>query len=90
MKSIKPSFAAVPIVFTVLLSSLSPVVGAGTLDAREAGLASFKFAAAQTAKQQCMNACRARYRDCRYQKGFPSSGCQNVYQDCIRFSCNKG
>jgi len=36
----------------------------GTLNARDADLASLTFAAAQTAKQKCINTCRARYRDC--------------------------
>jgi hypothetical protein len=50
-------------------------------------LASHAFAAAQTAKQQCMNSCRARYRDCRHQNQLPSSECQGIYQDCTRYTC---
>ena len=44
-------------------------------------------AAAQTPKQQCINACRARYHDCRRQNQVPAFECQNVYQDCVRYSC---
>jgi hypothetical protein len=45
--------------------------------------------AAQTAKQlHCMKICRARYRDCRSQKQLPAFECQDVYQDCIHFTCN--
>jgi len=59
MKCSKRSFAVVSLLFAVLLS-----LGIGTLNARDADLASRTFAAAQTAKQQCINTCRARYRDC--------------------------
>ena len=45
--------------FAVLLSS-----SMGTLNARDADLASRTFAAAQTAKQRCINTCRARHRSC--------------------------
>ena len=62
-------------------------LGMGTVNARDADLGSRKFAAAQTAKQQCMNACRARYRDCRRLNQLPSSECRGVYQDCTRYSC---
>jgi hypothetical protein len=44
--------------------------------------------ATKTAKQQCMNTCRSRYRDCRSLKQIPSSECRSVYQDCARFTCN--
>jgi hypothetical protein len=46
-----------------------------------------RIAAAQTTKQQCMNNCRARYRDCRHQNQLPSSECQGIYQDCTRYTC---
>jgi hypothetical protein len=75
-------FAVVSVLFAVLLS---PSIA--TLNARDADLSSRTFAATQTAKQQCMNTCRARYRDCRHQKQIPSFECQNVYQDCIRYTC---
>ena len=52
-------FAVVSVLFAVLLSP-----SRGTLNARNADLASLTFAAAQTAKRQCINTCRARYRDC--------------------------
>ena len=35
-----------------------------TLNARDADVAPLTLAAAQTAKQQCISVCRARYRDC--------------------------
>ena len=82
MKYSKLSFAAVSLFFAVLLS-----LSIGTLDARDADLLSRTFAAAQTAKQQCINTCRARYRDCRRQKQIPSFECQGVYQDCTRYTC---
>ena len=53
MKCSKRSFTLVSALFAVLLSS-----SAGTLNARDADLASRTFAAAQTAKQQCINTCR--------------------------------
>jgi hypothetical protein len=83
MKCSKGSFAVVSLLFAVLLS-----LSIRTLNARDANLASRTFAAAQTAKQQCQNTCRARYRDCRHQKQVSSFECQNVYQDCTRFTCN--
>jgi hypothetical protein len=59
----------------------------GTLKARDADPASSVFAAAHSAKQECMNTCRARYRDCRRLNQLPSFECRNVYQDCTRFTC---
>ena len=58
MKCSKRSFAVVPVLFALLLS-----FSTGTLNARDADLDSLIFAAAQTANQQCINTCRARYRD---------------------------
>src|ERR1700745_2694618 len=78
----KRSFAVVTLLCAVLLP-----LSAGTLHARDADDASRTFAAAQTAKQQCMNSCRARYRDCRRLNQLPSSECRGVYQDCTRYSC---
>jgi hypothetical protein len=46
-----------------------------------------RIAAAATAKQQCMTACRARYRDCRRLNQLPSSECRAIYQDCTHYSC---
>ena len=83
MKCSKRSFAMVSLLFAVLLS-----LSIGTLNARDADLASRTFAAAQTAKQQCINTCRARYRDCLSLKQIPSSECRGVYQDCTRFTCS--
>ena len=78
----KRSFAVVAFLFAVLLP-----LNVGTLRARDADHASRTFAAAQTAKQQCVNACRARYRDCRRMNQLPVFECQSVYQDCTRYSC---
>ena len=83
MKSSKRSFAVVSVLFAVLLS-----LSTGTLNARDADLASLTFAAAQNAQRQCINTCRARYRDCRSRKEVPSFECRNVYQDCTRFTCS--
>ena len=75
-------FPIVPLLFAVLLSS-----SIGTLNARDANPASRTFAAVQTAKQKCINTCRARYRDCRRLHQLPSFECRGVYQDCTRYSC---
>ncbi len=82
MKCGKWSFAIVSLVFAVLLSS-----SIGTLNARDADLASRTFAAAQTAKQKCINVCRARYRDCRRLNQLPSVECRAVYRDCTQYTC---
>ncbi len=82
MKCSKRSFAVVSLLFAVLLS-----LSIGTLNAHDADLASRTFVAAQTAKQQCINTCRARYRDCRHLKQFPSFECRAVYEDCTRYTC---
>jgi hypothetical protein len=75
-------------VLFVLFAALPLVVSMGALNARDADSASLSFAAAQTAKQQCRNTCRARYRDCLSLKQIPSSECRGVYQDCTRYTCN--
>jgi len=59
----------------------------GTLNARDIDLASTSFVAAQTASRQCINDCRARYRDCRRLNQLPSSECRGIYQDCTRYRC---
>ena len=82
MRFSKRSFAVISVLFAVLL-----LLSRGTLNASDADLASFTVAAAQTAKQQCINMCRARYRDCRSKKQIPSFECQDVYQDCTRSTC---
>ena len=82
MKYSKRSFAVVLLLFAALLS-----LSIGTLNAREADLAPRTFAAAHTAKQQCMNTCRARYRDCRHLNQLPSFECRGIYRDCTRYSC---
>ena len=79
MKHNKRSFA---VVFALLLS-----LNTGTLHARDADLASLTHAAVQTAKQQCIHTCRARYRDCLALKQIPSFECRGIYQDCTRYTC---
>jgi len=85
MKYSKRSFAVVSVLFAVLLSS-----SAGKLHAGDHDLASLTFAAARTAKQQCINTCRARYRDCLSLKQIPSFECRGIYQDCTRNTCTAG
>ena len=83
MKCTKWSFAVICVLLAVPLSLSSEKLNAGNAD-----LASrTTLAAAQTAKQQCLNACRARYRDCRRLNQIPSFECRSVYQDCTRYSC---
>ena len=68
---------------TLAVTTLSSLPAA----ALDADLASSNLAAAQMAKQQCINTCRARYRDCRRLNQLPSFECRGVYQDCTRYSC---
>ena len=82
MKCSKRSFTTVYLLFAVLL-----VLGIGPLNARDADPVSRTFVAAQTAKKQCINTCRARYRDCRHVNQLPSFECRGVYQDCTRYTC---
>jgi len=72
----------VSVLLAVLLS-----LSTGRLNARDTDLASSTLAAAHTAKQQCINACRARYRDCRHLNQLPQFECRGVYQDCTRYNC---
>ena len=88
MRSSKLSFVVVAALFAALLSLPSLVASAGILHARNADLAPLTLAAAQTAKQQCMNICRARYHACFSLKQIPSSECRGVHQDCVRYTCN--
>ena len=85
MECSKRPIAIVPVLFALLLS-----LGTGTLNARDADLTSLTFAAAQTTRRQCVNTCRARYRDCRSLKQIPSSECRGIYRDCTRFTCSAG
>ena len=48
---------------------------------------SVTLARAHTAKQQCINTCRARYRDCLRLNQLPSFECRGVYKDCTRYTC---
>ena len=82
MRYSKRSFAVISVLFAVLLSFRG-----GTLNASDADRVSLTVAATQTAKQQCINMCRARYRDCRSKKQVSSFECRDVYQDCTRFTC---
>ena len=82
MKSTKRSFTVLCIVLAAPLS-----LGIGRLNARDADDATITLARAQTAKQQCISACRARYRDCRCLNQLPSFECRGVYQDCTRYTC---
>lgn len=81
----KRSFAVVSVLFGVLLS-----LSAETFNVRDAALAPLTFAAAQTAKRQCINTCRARYRDCQKLNQIPTFECQGIYQDCMRYNCSAG
>ena len=85
MKCSKRSFTVVSVLFALLLS-----FSTGTLNARDADLDSLILAAAQTANQQCINTCRARYRDCRSLKQIPFAECRGIYQDCTRNTCGTG
>jgi hypothetical protein len=82
MKCSKPLFAVVSVFLAVPVS-----FGIGTVYARDAEPATVTLAAAQAAKQQCMNTCRARYRDCRRLNQLPTFECRSVYQDCTRYTC---
>jgi len=75
-------FSIISFLIAVLLSS-----GIGTLNARDIDSTLQILAGAPTAKQQCMNTCRARYRDCRRLNQLPSSECRGIYQDCTRYAC---
>ena len=82
MKCIKRSFAVICVLLAVLLS-----LSIARLNARDADRGSDTLARAQTAKQQCINTCLARYRDCRRLNQLPSFECRGVYQDCTRYTC---
>jgi hypothetical protein len=72
------------------VSALCAVIltwSAGPLNVRDADFASQIVVAAQTAKQQCMSVCRARYRDCRHLSQLPSFECKGIYQDCTQYKC---
>ena len=79
MECSKRSFAVVSVLFALLLS-----LSAGTLNARDAAsLPSRRL----RPKQQCINTCRARYRDCLRLNQLPSFECRGVYRDCTRYVC---
>ena len=82
MKTTSRSFAAA--VSIMLAIPAFSNVGAS---ARDANPTPGRLLAAQTPKQQCVNACRARYRDCLRLNQIPSFECRGVYQDCTRYSC---
>jgi hypothetical protein len=81
MKCTKRSSSVICIVLAMPLS-----LSIGRLNARDTDGAT-SLARAQTAKQQCVNICRARYRDCRHLNQLPYFECRGVYQDCTRYSC---
>jgi len=83
MKCSKRSFAVVVSLLFAMLLSLS----IRTLNARDVDFGSRTFAAAPTAKLQCISTCRARYRDCRHLNQLSSFECRGVYQDCTRYTC---
>ena len=83
MKHTKRSFTVISAAVLAVPLSLS----VGRLNARDADGATSTLARAQTVKQQCISACRARYRDCRRLNQLPSFECRGVYQDCTRYSC---
>src|ERR1700733_2995734 len=83
MKCNKRSFAVVFVLLALLLS-----LSTGMLNARDADLSAPTLAAAHTNKQQCINSCRARYRDCRSLNQIPLPECRGIYQDCRRDTCN--
>jgi hypothetical protein len=78
----KRTFVAI----AALCAALLPL-NSRALSARDADAGSYTVVAAQTAKQQCVRACRARYRDCRHLNQMPSFDCKSIYQDCTQYSC---
>jgi hypothetical protein len=82
MKSSRWWFAVVAVLPAMLLS-LSPEASR----VRGSEIAAHTLMAAQTAKQQCLSACRGRYRDCRHLNQLPSFECRGVYHDCTRYAC---
>ena len=86
MKGSKRPFTVVFVFFAVFLLLSITAINARDAD-RNSDIASRTFVAAQTASRQCMNTCRAHYRDCRRLNQLPSYECQGVYHDCIRYSC---
>jgi hypothetical protein len=85
MKCTKRSFAVILLAIPMSLT-IGPL-SIGSLHARDADRISGPLARAQTAKQHCINTCRARYRDCRHLNQAPSFECREVYQDCTRYTC---
>lgn len=72
----------------ILLAALAvPTMSALPATAGDAYLAFGGQTAGHTAKRQCINTCRARYRDCRRLNQLPSFECQGVYKDCTRYAC---
>jgi hypothetical protein len=82
MKCSMRLFAVVSVFFAGPIS-----FGICTPYARDAEPATITLAATQTAKQQCVSTCRARYRDCRHLNQLPTFECRSVYQDCTRYTC---
>jgi hypothetical protein len=82
MKCTKRSLAVICVLLAVQMS-----LSIGRLNAGDADRGSDTLARAETAKQQYVKTCRARYRDCRRLNQLPSFECQGVYQDCTRYAC---
>jgi hypothetical protein len=57
--------------------------------ARDAYLASEGPTAAHGAKRQCINTCRARYRDCRRLNQLPSFECRSVHRRGMTGATNR-
>lgn len=83
MRYAKRSFALVCLLFAVPTS-----LSMGSVSENDAYLGPRTLVAAQSVKQQCVDTCRARYRDCRRLNQLPSFECRSVYQDCTRYSCS--
>lgn len=87
MTCTKRSFATICVLLTVAMFLSIGSLSIGSVNARDADRASDSLARARTAKQQCLNSCRARYRDCLRLNQRPSLECRGVYQDCTRYTC---
>src|ERR1700750_3266766 len=80
------------VIIALLLCGTAPVLAQTTpstlqQEPLKTNRGSDTWARAQTTNQQCINTCRARYRDCRPLNQSPSFECRGVYQDCTRYAC---
>ena len=72
------------VIIALMLCGAAPALAQTTLSTPQqeplkTNSGSVTLARAQTAKQQCINTCRARYRDCRRLNQLPSFECRGVY-----------